>query len=251
MIPRAPLAAVLAAVAVLGAPAAAEVAPDRAGRQNVGMAEPIGDPVRGATVFRQCAACHAVGDGARNRTGPHLNGLFGRRAGSVAGYDYSEGLARMGNDGLVWTLATLDAYIENPRALVSRTRMAFRGMRDAEDRADVLAYLRGFSAQPANIPEAQPTARATEYAIDPALFEIEGDPAYGEYLSGECTTCHQASGDSNGIPSLLGLEEQHIIVAMHAYKDKIRPNPVMQMIAGRLGNEEIAALAAYFATLDP
>jgi cytochrome c len=245
------LAAALAALAAFGAPAAAEVATDPSGRQTVGIAAPIGDPVRGATVFRQCASCHAVGDGAQNRTGPQLNGLFGRRAGSVPGYDYSEGLTRMGNDGLVWTLDTLDAYIENPRALVSRTRMVYRGMRNAKDRADVLAYLRDFSAQPANIPEAQPTARATEYAVDPALFEIEGDPAYGEYLSGECTTCHQASGDSNGIPALLGLEEQHIIVAMHAYKDKVRPHPVMQMIAGRLGNEEIAALAAYFATLDP
>lgn len=248
---RARLAAALVALAALTAPGAAEVASDAPDRQTVGIAEPIGNAVRGATLFRQCASCHAVGDGAQKRTGPHLNGIFGRRAGSVPGFDYSEGLTRMGNDGLVWTLATLDAYIANPRALVSRTRMAYRGMRNAEDRADVLAYLRGFSAQPSNIPEAQPTARATQYAIDPALFEIEGDPAYGEYLSGECTTCHQASGRSDGIPALLGLEEQHIIVAMHAYKDKVRPHPVMQMIAGRLGNEEIAAIAAYFASLEP
>jgi cytochrome c len=157
----------------------------------------------------------------------------------------------MGRDGLTWTLATLDPYLENPRALVSRTKMTFAGLKGPQDRADVLAYLREFSDLPSNIPEAEPTARATEYALDPAILALEGDPTYGEYLSGECTTCHQASGAAEGIPAITGWPEADFVAALHAYKGKLRPHPVMQMIAGRLGNEEIAALAAYFATLGP
>lgn len=83
-------------------------------------AAPIGDAERGALLFaRQCSACHQLGVGAVNRVGPQLNRVFGRTAGSVEGYKYSKSMARMGNDGLVWTLDTLDAYVENPRSLVS------------------------------------------------------------------------------------------------------------------------------------
>ena len=215
-----------------------------------GAAEEIGDRERGAGIFRQCAACHEVGEGARNRVGPSLNRVFGRRAGALPDFNYSENMHRMGVDGLVWTLETLDTYLENPRSLVSRTRMAFAGLKDPQDRADVLAYLRDFSDEPSNIPEAEPTARLSEYGIDADVLAIEGDPEYGEYLSAECTTCHQASGAAEGIPSITHWPEEDFVVAMHAYKNELRPHPVMQMIAGRLGDEEIAALAAYFATVE-
>lgn len=86
--------------------------------------------------------------------------------------------------------------------------------------------------------------------MDPALLAIEGDAEYGEYLSGECTACHQTSGDNDGIPSITGWPEENFVVAMHAYKSNQREHPVMQMIAGRLGDEEIAALAAYFKTIE-
>ncbi|RBI82782.1 cytochrome C [Rhodosalinus halophilus] len=213
-------------------------------------AVPIGDADRGAELYTQCVGCHQVGRDAENRIGPHLNDLFGRRAGAIDGFRYSEGLARMGADGLTWTLETLDAYIENPRALVSRTRMAYPGMESAEDRADLLAYLRQFSASPANIPEAEPTAIRREVDLPPEVLEIAGDPAYGEYLSAECTTCHRRDGASEGIPSITNWPEEDFVVAMHAYKQQIRPHPVMQMMAGRLSDEEIAALAAYFARID-
>ena len=89
----------------------------------------------------------------------------------------------------------------------------------------------------------------TDHAVDPAILAIKGDPDYGAYLSSECTTCHQADGSDQGIPSVTGWPEEDFVVAMHAYKDRLRPHPVMQMMAGRLSNDEIAALAAYFATL--
>ncbi|MFP4043501.1 MAG: c-type cytochrome, partial [Rhodosalinus sp.] len=139
---------------------------------------------------------------------------------------------------------------ENPRALVSRTRMAYRGMEDAGDRADLLAYLRDFSASPADIPEAEPTAIAREVDLPPEVLAISGDAAYGEYLSAECTTCHRRDGASDGIPSITNWPEDYFVIAMHAYKQKIRPHPVMQMMAARLSDEEIAALAAYFGQID-
>lgn len=215
-----------------------------------GAAEAIGDSERGAELFtRQCSACHQIGEGAVNRVGPRLNGIFGRHAGSLPDFTYSKSIARMGADGLVWTLETLDAYIANPKALVSGTRMNYRGMAEATDRADLMAYLRAFSDRPQDIPESEPTARKTDPALSPEILAIQGDPAYGEYLASECQTCHQADGSDQGIPSITGWPAEDFVVAMHAYKQKLRPHPVMQMMASRLNDEEIAALAAYFTTL--
>jgi len=213
-------------------------------------ADPVGDAERGAEIWQDCVACHQIGSDATDWVGPHLNGLFGRRAASHEGYPYSESLERMGADGLEWSFETLDAYIENPLSLVSGTRMAYPGMPDPQDRADLLAFLRTYSASPQNIPEAPRTANPSDPSLDPEILALEGDPAYGEYLSSECTTCHQADGSAQGIPSITRWPEDAFVIAMHAYKRKLRPHPVMQMVAGRLSNEEIAALAAYFATLE-
>ncbi len=213
-------------------------------------AELTGDAEAGATLYDQCKGCHQIGQGAEDRIGPHLNRIFGRRAAAHEGYPYSASMQRAGVDGLIWTFTTLDAYIENPRALVSKTRMSYRGLKDARDRADLLAYLRRFSDNPANIPEAAPTMRGTDHSVDPAILAIQGDPEYGEYLSSECVSCHQVDGTGDGIPSITRWPEEDFVVAMHAYKHKLRPHPVMQMMAARLSNEEIAALAAYFKSLE-
>ncbi|MEP3918893.1 c-type cytochrome [Ascidiaceihabitans sp.] len=216
----------------------------------VAVAEDLGDPEKGEKIFKKCTGCHQIGSGAVDKIGPHLNGIFGRQAATHDGYRYSKSMKRAGDDGLIWTAETLDAYLENPRALVSKTRMSFRGLKDAEDRANVLAYLRGFSDNPADIPEAEPTALATDHDIDPAILALEGDPEYGEYLASECLTCHRADGSADGIPSITLWDTEDFVIAMHAYKRKLRPHPVMQMMAGRLNDEEIAALAAYFKDLE-
>ena len=212
-------------------------------------ADLIGDKAAGEVVFSKCSGCHEIGVGATDRIGPHLNGIFGRRAAAHQGFDYSAAMTRAGVDGLIWTAETLDAYLENPRALVSKTRMSFRGLPDPEDRANLMAYMRGFSDKPSNLPEAEPTARAND-DLDPAILALQGDPEYGAYLSNECLTCHQSDGSAAGIPSITRWPEEDFVVAMHAYKRKIRPHPVMQMMAGRLSDEEIAALAAYFKDLE-
>lgn len=212
--------------------------------------EGFGDVDKGAKVFSKCKACHQIGNGAKDRVGPHLNGIFGRKAGSFKTFAYSKPMVRAGVDGLVWTEVTLDAFLENPKSLVSKTRMSFRGLKKPQTRADLLAFLRSYSDDPANIPEAEPTAIETDLKIDPAILAIKGDPEYGEYLSGECKTCHQTSGGDDGIPAITKWPEEDFAIAMHAYKQKIRPHPVMQMMAGRLTDEDIAALAAYFKDLE-
>ncbi len=77
-----------------------------------------------------------------------------------------------------------------------------------------------------------------------------GDPAYGEYLSGECVTCHQPTGSDDGIPGIVGWDEESFVAVMNAYKSKEREHPVMQTIAGRLDDEMIASLAAFFGALE-
>lgn len=213
-------------------------------------ADDFGDPELGEKVYAKCKGCHQIGAGAENKIGPHLNALFGRKAAGLEGFRYSKSFERAGANGLEWHAETLDAFLENPRSYASGTRMSFRGLKDREDRLNLIAYLRTFADNPANIPEADPTATPTDHDLDPAILALQGDPEYGEYLSSECTTCHQADGGDDGIPSIVFWPEADFVIAMHAYKNKQRSHPVMQMMAGRLNNEEIAALAAYFANLE-
>lgn len=101
------------------------------------------DPEAGARVFKKCQACHAVGEGAANKVGPVLNGLFGRPAGSVPDYNYSEANK---NSGVVWTEETFAEYIRSPRKYIPGTKMVFAGLRSDEEVADITAYLKQFQA---------------------------------------------------------------------------------------------------------
>ena len=209
-------------------------------------AELVGDAENGAKLWKKCKSCHMVGKDARNRMGPHLNELFGRKAAGLEGYNYSKPMKRAGADGLMWTTEKLDFFLEKPKSLVTGTRMSFRGVKDPKERADLIAFLRTYSANPQDIPESEPTAVPKDPDVDPAILAINGDGEYGEYLASECTTCHKADGADEGIPSITGWPVDDFVTAMHAYKVKARPHPVMQMMAGRLSDEEIASLAVYF-----
>jgi cytochrome c len=105
------------------------------------MAAAAGDAARGEAVFKACRTCHRIGDGAANFVGPQLNGVVGRRAGSVPGYHYSDATR---NSGLTWDEATLTRFLRSPRAVLPGTKMAFPGMRSDADIADVVAYLAQF-----------------------------------------------------------------------------------------------------------
>jgi cytochrome c len=95
----------------------------------------------GEAVFKKCAACHKVGEGAKNGTGPALNAMVGAPAGAVEGFRYSKPLLEAAGAGLVWDEASLDAFLENPKGFMKGTKMAFAGLKKPEDRAAVIAYL--------------------------------------------------------------------------------------------------------------
>ena len=205
-----------------------------------------GNAEQGAKVFQACQSCHAVGAGADHLVGPHLNNLFGRVAGSLDNFNYSAGLRAAGANGMSWDAEHLDAYIENPIALVRETSKRFAGLASAEDRNNLIAFLRANSVGPSDISESLPTSIPRDPDVDPQILAITGDPEYGEYLASECMTCHQSDGADRGIPSIVGWPTKQFVIVLHAYKSTARPNPVMQMIAANLADEDIAALAAYF-----
>ncbi len=100
-----------------------------------------GDPAAGKTVFRKCSACHTVQAG-KNRVGPSLAGIVGRVAGTVDGFKYSKAMLEFGAGGGTWDEATLDAYLGDPKGFIKGNKMAFPGLKSADERADVIAYLK-------------------------------------------------------------------------------------------------------------
>lgn len=204
-------------------------------------AECGGDANIGALIYAsECASCHNLQSDGPPRTGPHLQDLRRRVAGSVAGYPYSPALMAANQAGLVWDQDTLHPFLSNPAAYLPGTTMAHGGMNDEQQIRDVMTYIRTASLAP-------PPERGT-LVLGEDVLALEGDAEYGEYLSGECSGCHQDTADGQGIPAISGLPPATFIYAMHEFRARARSNPAMQMIASRLSDEEIAALAAYFAS---
>ena len=118
----------LSTLIVIGAAAASSAAPAQ-------------DLAAGKTSFNKCLACHAVGEGAKNKVGPVLNGLNGRKSGTVEGYSYSEANK---NSGITWDEATFKDYIKDPRAKIPNTKMIFPGIKNEKEAGDLWAYLKQF-----------------------------------------------------------------------------------------------------------
>ena len=98
----------------------------------------------GEKVFKKCKACHVV-DAEKNKTGPHLLNIMGRKAGSLESYTkYSKAMVAA---DVIWDETTLDAYLEKPKKYIKGTKMAFAGLRKEKDRVNVIAYLKSFSNQ--------------------------------------------------------------------------------------------------------
>jgi cytochrome c len=100
------------------------------------------DVAAGETSFRKCAPCHAVGDGATNKVGPELNGIDGRKAGIVEGFNYSDANK---SSGITWNEATFKEYIKDPRAKVPGTKMVFAGIKNDKELDDLWGYLKQFA----------------------------------------------------------------------------------------------------------
>ncbi len=100
------------------------------------------DATKGQAAFNRCRACHAIGPGAHNKAGPQLNGIVGRKAAAVPGFDYSEAMKAQGVAGLVWTEAKLSAYLQSPDAFLPGGVMAFAGVKDEGQLQDLIAFLK-------------------------------------------------------------------------------------------------------------
>ena len=101
------------------------------------------DSAAGKAAFGKCQACHAVGAGAKNKLGPELNGLASRKAGAVAGYQYSPALK---SSGFAWDQTSFVDFMKNPRTKVPGNKMVFAGMKDQAEIAGLWAYLAQFNA---------------------------------------------------------------------------------------------------------
>jgi len=109
-----------------------------------GPAAAQGDAAAGERVFAKCRACHQVGPDARNGVGPALTNVVDHEIASVEGFNYSEAFVAKKAEGFVWTEENLSAYLANPRAAIPGNRMAFPGLRNETELADMVAYLASF-----------------------------------------------------------------------------------------------------------
>lgn len=98
-----------------------------------------GDAAKGERLFNRCKACHTVEAGGADRQGPNLHGVFGRKAGTKEGYNYSKAMA---NSDVVWNDETIDAYITDPKGFIPNNKMIFVGIKNENQRADLIAYLK-------------------------------------------------------------------------------------------------------------
>ena len=187
--------------------------------------------------FNRCLACHTRDSDPSGKYGPNLLELNGRVAGSRGDFDYSEAMQRRGQAGLVWNRDTLNDFLSNPKRYVKGTSMKFIGIRNADKRMALVDWLLG----PLH-------SNASGALLGASAAALTGDLEYGEYLSGECVTCHKTSGGDSEIPAITQMDTAQFIHALYEYKTGVRANPVMQTVAKRLGDEEMAALAKFFET---
>jgi cytochrome c len=106
------------------------------------------DAASGEKVFLQCKACHQVGETAKNGVGPVLNGLFGRKSGTIEGFSYTPANK---NSGITWDEATFREYIKDPKAKIPGTKMVYAGLKEEKRIDDLIAYLHQFDTAPVKL----------------------------------------------------------------------------------------------------
>lgn len=227
------LAMIVAAAGAL----AQEAAPSTTTDPEQIAAECGGDLAAGRPHFEPCAACHAVQAGDALPGGPHLESVFGRPLAAAEGFAYSPRYRlAAARDMAVWDRERMIAFLENPSAVAPELSVPHAAIADPQARRDLMTYLRTVTLPP-------PPKPGT-VILPPEVLALSGDPAWGEYLAGDCMTCHQPHSAGG---ALEGLAAPTFVLAMHEYRLRARSHPDMQMVAAPLSNDEIAALAAWFA----
>jgi cytochrome c len=102
------------------------------------------DVAAGENSFKKCSICHSIGEGATNKIGPELDGLDGRKSGTIAGFDYSDANK---NSGITWNEASFKDYIKDPKVKIPGTKMIFAGIKDEKEVDDLWTYLKQFDAE--------------------------------------------------------------------------------------------------------
>jgi len=100
----------------------------------------------GKKAFKKCKSCHQIGDGAKNKTGPHLNAIFGRKIGGLEGFKYSKIFKSMRDDGRVWDEESMAAFLAAPKQYAKGTKMSFSGFKKEEDIVSTIEYLKSFES---------------------------------------------------------------------------------------------------------
>jgi cytochrome c len=161
------------------------------------------DVAKGEASFAKCKSCHTVNQGGANGIGPNLYAVVGEAvAAGRGGFAFSEDLKKVGGK---WDWAQLDTWLKNPKGMAAGTKMTFAGLADAQERANVIAYL---NAQGTNLPmPAVPAAAAGAAPAEGAAVAAAGDPVKGEASFAKCKSCHSIDkGGPNGIgPNLFGV----------------------------------------------
>lgn len=151
-----------------------------------GTVLPVADVAKGETVFKKCVSCHEISSGGPNKIGPNLFGVVGRAPASHPGFAYSDPMKAHATAAPQWSYDALDAFLTNPGKDVPGTKMSFAGIKNQEDRANLIAYLRAQGSSgfpiPAPDPARQPGAATTAEAApaEGAAAPAEGEPAAAE-----------------------------------------------------------------------
>jgi cytochrome c len=103
-----------------------------------------GDVDNGKKIFKKCKACHAIGEGAKNKVGPALTGVVGATYGANETFKYSKAMKAKNKEGAVWTDENLTAFLTKPKAALPKTKMSFPGLKKSQDIEDIIAYLASF-----------------------------------------------------------------------------------------------------------
>lgn len=196
-----------------------------------------------STLAAPCLACHSVTAESATHIGPSLSGVAGRKIGADQNFTYSEALTAKALEGGIWDRTTLDSFLKKPQAVIEGTAMSYPGVPDEHDRKILLDWL--FSDSSGSVANVE-NANFLHVPDVRKVLEYPVDIAYGEYLAGECLTCHQADTADGQVPPIHKLTKDYFVYALLEYQNGARSNRVMQTVAGALGEEEMAALSAVF-----